>query len=128
MLASAPVMCFVPCTDLDRSHRFYAEVLGLTVEEATPFACVLRVGKGKTMVRLTLVDDFDPQDFTVLGWSVADIRQAVRELAERGVEFTTYDGMGQDSDGVWKAPNGDAVAWFTDPDGNTLSISQLTQH
>lgn len=127
MLASAPVMCFVPCTDLDRSQRFYAEVLGLTVEETTPFACVLRV-RGKTMVRLTLVDEFAPQDFTVLGWQVADIRQAVRELAGRGVEFSSYQGMGQDRDGVWKAPNGDTVAWFTDPDGNTLSLSQLTHH
>ena len=32
--------------------------------------------------------------------------------------------MNQDSDGVWTTPGGDQVAWFTDPDGHVLSLTQ----
>ncbi len=123
MLGSAPVMAFVPSTDLERSRRFYEQTLGLRVEEVTPFACVMRAGG--TIMRITKVDGLRPQPFTVLGWTVADIRHFVANLAALGVEFTRYAGMGQDSDGIWAAPGGDLIAWFTDPDGNTLSLTQL---
>jgi hypothetical protein len=63
--------------------------------------------------------------FTVLGWKVLDITTAVRDLAEAGVPFTRYDGMSQDEDGIWTAPSGDRVAWFADPDGNNLSLTQF---
>jgi predicted enzyme related to lactoylglutathione lyase len=62
--------------------------------------------------------------YTVLGWTVADIEAAVDELAGRGVTFNRYDGMGQDDRGIWTAPGGARIAWFKDPDGNTLSVSQ----
>src|SRR5580700_1565325 len=62
---------------------------------------------------------------TVLGWRVTDITAAVRGLAAKGVVFLRYEGMDQDSDGVWTAPGGDKVAWFTDPDGNVLSLTQF---
>jgi hypothetical protein len=78
-------------------------------------------------VRVTLVgDSFHVQPFTVLGWQVDDIHGAIRFLTERGVEFIRLDGMGmdQDADGVWMAPDGTRVAWFKDPDGNTLSLDQ----
>lgn len=127
MLASAAVIGFVPSTDLERSQLFYGEVLGFTVEETTPFACVLRAGRTRTMIRLTRVDQLSPQPFTVLGWQVPDIRRAVRSLVERGVEFTRYPGIAQDADGVWTTPNGDSVAWFSDPDGNTLSLTQFAR-
>ena len=77
------------------------------------------------MMRITKVDDLRPQPFTVLGWTVPEIRHFLRDLTTRGVKFTRYEGMGQDSDGVWAAPGGDLVAWFTDPDGNTLSLTQF---
>jgi catechol 2,3-dioxygenase-like lactoylglutathione lyase family enzyme len=123
MLDSVPVMAFVPSTGLDRSRRFYEGTLGLEVEEVTPFACVMRAGG--TMLRITKAGELRPQPFTILGWAVPDIRQAVRGLAARGVEFTRYQGMGQDGDGIWTAPGGDLIAWFTDPDGNTLSLTQF---
>ena len=66
-----------------------------------------------------------PQPFTVLGWTVADARVSVAALAARGVEPVRYEGMGQDDDGIWSAPGGARVAWFRDPDGNTLSITEL---
>jgi catechol 2,3-dioxygenase-like lactoylglutathione lyase family enzyme len=62
--------------------------------------------------------------YAVLGWVVPDIDEAVRGLQAAGVRFQRYDGMPQDDRGVWQAPNGARVAWFKDPDGNTLSITQ----
>jgi catechol 2,3-dioxygenase-like lactoylglutathione lyase family enzyme len=124
MLGSAPVIAFVPATDLDVSCDFYSGVLGLEVTEISPFACVLN-GSG-TMVRVTKVDQHRPQPFTVLGWAVTDIAVAVSELTSLGVTFTRYQGMEQDHLGVWATPGGDQIAWFRDPDGNVLSLTQFT--
>jgi predicted enzyme related to lactoylglutathione lyase len=123
MLDSAVLMAFVPSTDLDRARTFYHGVLGLAAEEINSYACVLR--SGGMMLRITKVDEFVPQPFTVLGWTVADVRQAVSGLAAKGVVFERFDGMDQDASGVWSTPGGDKVAWFKDPDGNTLSLTQF---
>ena len=61
----------------------------------------------------------------VLGWNVDDIAAAAEALRDRGVEFTIYEGMGQDALGIWTAPDGKTkVAFFADPDGNVLTLSQ----
>jgi predicted enzyme related to lactoylglutathione lyase len=122
-LGQAKIMAFVSSTDLDRARAFYEGVLGLTVEDINGFACVLR-GAGQ-MLRVTKVDGFTPQPFTVLGWEVADIGAAIVELTTRGVEFLRFDGMGQDGAGIWTAPGGGRIAWFHDPDGNILSLTQF---
>lgn len=123
MLGHASIVAFVPSTDLVRARAFYEGVLGLTVEDVNDFACVLR-GAG-TMLRVTLVESLTPQPFTVLGWDVDDIAGAVDKLVERGVAFTRYDGMGQDERQIWTAPSGGRIAWFADPDGNVLSLTQF---
>ncbi|MFE7798193.1 VOC family protein [Nocardia sp. NPDC057440] len=122
-LADAEVVAFVPSSDLTRSGKFFAEVLGLTIVEATLYAVVAR-GAGTT-VRITLVNELAPQPFTVLGWVVPDIGRAVAELTEHGVVFLRYEGMPQDAAGVWASPGGDKVAWFADPDGNVLSLTEF---
>jgi catechol 2,3-dioxygenase-like lactoylglutathione lyase family enzyme len=123
MLSSAKVIAFLPATDLERARHFFTATLGMTVDEVTPFACVLHMGA--TMVRVTKVDDLRPQPFTVFGWEVTDIGAAVAELTEAGVSFLHFAGMEQDGAGVWTTPGGDKVAWFHDPDGNTLSLTQF---
>ncbi|MFQ6327846.1 VOC family protein [Nocardia sp. CWNU-33] len=122
-LADAEVVAFVPSSDLTRSGKFFAEVLGLTIVEATLYAVVAR-GAGTT-VRITLVNELAPQPFTVLGWVVPDIGRAVADLTEHGVVFLRYQGMPQDVVGVWASPSGDKVAWFADPDGNVLSLTEF---
>ena len=123
VLGSALTVAFVPSTDLDRSRRFYEEVLGFSVAEQYPFAVVLHAGR--VTIRVTNVGhDFNAQPFTVLGWEVGDIRAEIAGLVERGVGFLRVGGVEQDGAGVWVAPDGTQIAWFKDPDGNTLSLAQ----
>ena len=123
MLKSSPLIAFVSTTDLDRARRFYEETLDLIFVEKSPFACVFDAYG--TMLRVTRADRVTPADYTVLGWQVADIGTAVDGLAARGVTLKRYDGMDQDSAGIWTTPGGDRVAWFCDPDGNTLSLTEF---
>ena len=91
--------------------------------ERTDFACVF--DSGGTMLRVTAVPAVAQPGYTVLGWRVPDITATVRELTGRGVTVLRFDGMAQDEDGIWTTPGGDRVAWFADPDGNTLSLTQF---
>jgi len=122
-LADAPIMAFVSAVDLDRARAFYEEVLGLAVEEVNDFACVMR--SGGTSLRVTRVESLASQPFTVLGWEVDDIESTVDGLVARGTIFERYDGMSQDERGIWTAPSGAKIAWFPDPDGNVLSLTQF---
>jgi predicted enzyme related to lactoylglutathione lyase len=121
MLANERLVAFIPVSDLSAGRPFYESILGLRVTEANPFAVVVEANG--TMVRLTQVPDLTPQAFTIAGWVVADIEATLDTLVARGVVFRHYDGMGQNDQGIWEAPGGDRVAWFSDPDGNTLSLS-----
>ena len=78
-----------------------------------------------TMLRVTAVAEVARPGYTVLGWRVTDIGATIADLRSRGVVFARYDGMDQDDQGVWTTPNGDRIAWFTDPDGNVLSLTQF---
>jgi catechol 2,3-dioxygenase-like lactoylglutathione lyase family enzyme len=124
MLASAPGIAFLPSTDLRRSRQFFEQHLGLSVETTNDYACVLSAGT--TVLRVTLVGHLSPQPFTVFGWQVADIGSIVNDLTARGISFLRYDGLEQGASGIWTTPAGDQVAWFADPDGNVLSLTQLT--
>ncbi len=121
MLAGVAFMGFIPVTDAAAARAFYCGTLGLPLIADTPFAVVVQAGA--TVVRLTPVPQHVPQGFTIAGWQVDDVTAAVQGLRAAGVECTRYDGMDQDELGIWTAPGGDQVAWFTDPDGNTLSVS-----
>jgi catechol 2,3-dioxygenase-like lactoylglutathione lyase family enzyme len=119
MLRDHELMPFVACTDLDRAQSFYGETLGLELLGRDQFACQFRG------LRVTLVDEPARAPYTVLGWRVDDVEARVRELAGRGVAFESYDGMDQDQLGIWTSPGGGRIAWFKDPDGNTLSLAQI---
>jgi catechol 2,3-dioxygenase-like lactoylglutathione lyase family enzyme len=123
MLESSEIIAFAPATDLGRARDFYEGILGLHLVEQDGFACVFDANG--TMLRVTAVSTVSNPGYTVLGWRVADIDAAVRAMAHKGVKFTRHEGMDQDPNGVWAAPGGDKVAWFTDPDGNNLSLTQF---
>ena len=121
---NSPV-AFIPTMKPEASRTFYEKTLGLHFESADQFAIVFRLGpQPGIMLRVTIVPQLTPQPFTIFGWQVDDILASVTELAAKGVEFTRYGFMEQDERGVWNAPGGTKVAWFHDPDGNTLSLSQ----
>jgi catechol 2,3-dioxygenase-like lactoylglutathione lyase family enzyme len=123
MLRGATYVAFIPVTDVPAATSFYADTLGLQVTDENPYAVVLDAAG--TMLRLTKVETLSPQPFTIAGWKVADMATSVASLRGRGVDFLRFDGMEQDETGVWVAPGGDCVAWFKDPDGNTLSITSF---
>ena len=126
VLADTPFIGFIPVRDLAAARAFYEGTLGLRVVDDTPFALVLDAGG--TMLRVTPVPGLAARDFTVAGWNVPDIGATVRALVSRRVRFARYDGMTQDELGIWTAPSGDQVAWFTDPDGNNLSLTTFATH
>jgi catechol 2,3-dioxygenase-like lactoylglutathione lyase family enzyme len=123
MLESSEVIAFAGSADLGRAQAFYERILGLPVIEQNDFACVFDANG--TMLRVTAVGEVARAGYTVLGWRVGDIAAMVRGLAPRGVQFLRYDGLDQDEDGIWTTPGGDKVAWFADPDGNVLSVTQF---
>lgn len=123
MLDSAKIMTFVPTRDPKMAKGFYQGVLGLRLVSEDSFAVVFDAHG--IMLRVTNVREFKPNPFTILGWEVPDIGKATADLRERGVSFERYDGMKQDSIGIWTSPDGAKIAWFKDPDGNVLSITEF---
>ena len=123
MLGSCDLVGFVPTTDLGRASAFYGDVLGLEPLGETPIALLFNANG--TLLRATLVENLTPAPFTILGWSVAAIEDVVRHLGEQGVAFERFPGIEQDELGIWTTPGGDRVAWFKDPDGNVLSLTQV---
>ena len=125
MLKSRPIVAFVATTDAKRAKAFYAKTLGLRLVSEDGFA--LAFDAGGTMLRVAIVQKLQPAGYTVLGWIVPDIAKAVADLVKRGVAFQRYEGMPQDDLGIWSSPSGARVAWFTDPEGNTLSLTELAR-
>lgn len=122
MLGQAAVVAFVATADADRARRFYEGVLGLTLREDSPFALVFEANG--VVLRVQKVPSITPAPYTALGWTVTDIRQSMTGLVRRGVVFERYAGLAQDELGIWSSPGGAQVAWFRDPDGNILSLTQ----
>jgi len=113
---------FVTATNGAEMKAFYTDKLGFRFVADDGFALVFDAHG--TMIRAAKMSKFTPQPFTVLGWEVNDIVRTVKELYSKGVKFEKFRGMPQDDDGIWTAPTGDKVAWFKDPSGNILSLSQ----
>lgn len=124
-LSKAKLVAFVATANADRAKTFYEQTLGLTLCEDSPFALVFDA-QG-VMLRIQKLPAVTPAPNTVLGWDVADIRATIRDLAERGAIFERYPRLAQDELGVWQSPAGALVAWFKDPDGNTLSLTEFTR-
>jgi catechol 2,3-dioxygenase-like lactoylglutathione lyase family enzyme len=123
MLGQADVIAFVATSNPERARAFYEGTLGLRLVSEDAFAIVFDTNG--VMLRVQKVESHTPQPYTVLGWAVSDVHAEVEELSRRGVVFERFEGMGQDESGVWTSPAGGQIAWFKDPDGNTLSLTQF---
>lgn len=123
MLGENDIIAFVPTADANQARDFYEKVLGLRFISDDGFAMVFAANG--TMIRIARTGRFTPQSFTILGWQVEDVRETVKSLTVKGVRFEKFPGLEQDETGIWPAPGGAAkVAWFKDPDGNLLSVSE----
>lgn len=120
---NSKIISFVATKDPARSLEFYAGTLGLKLVSDDPFALVFDANG--TMLRVQKVHELVPAKHTILGWEVTDIDAKAKELMKRGVHFERFEGLAQDESGVWTTPSGAKVAWFKDPDGNTLSLTQF---
>lgn len=120
---SYDIIAFVATSKPDAARTFYRDTLGLRLVSEDPFALVFDAHG--TMLRVTTVKELRPAGYTVLGWEVPDIAAAARRLQDAGVQLQRFPGLDQDEQGVWTSPSGAQIAWFKDPDGNTLSITQF---
>jgi catechol 2,3-dioxygenase-like lactoylglutathione lyase family enzyme len=123
MLNKSKLVCFAATTKPAEAKAFYGGILGLSLVEEGPFALVFDANG--TMLRVQKVQEIPPAAFTMLGWEVDDIRSTIEGLREKGVRFERYEGLPQDDLGVWTTPDGSKVAWFKDPDGSILSLTEF---
>jgi catechol 2,3-dioxygenase-like lactoylglutathione lyase family enzyme len=125
MLAQCDIIAFIATVQPEEAKVFYSQVLELPLIEDTPFALVFDAHG--TMLRIQKVETFTKAEYTALGWHVGDIDEAVEMLGKRGIRFDRYPGLPQDEQGIWTTPDGHKIAWFSDPDGNSLSLTELLQ-
>jgi len=123
MLGSEKLVAFVATREFGRAKEFYRDTLGLRLVSEEQFALVFDADG--TMLRIARVPELVTARHTVLGWHVRDIVSTAKQLREARVAMERYPGMQQDELGIWNSPSGARVAWFKDPDGNTLSITQF---
>jgi len=123
MLADKELKAFVPTIMPGKAKIFYRDILGLALLSEDEYA--LEFDANGVQLRVIIVPVLQPQGFTVLGWNVADISATIRSLNKKGVFCEIYGFMEQDELGTWTAPGGSKVAWFKDPDGNVLSLTEL---
>jgi catechol 2,3-dioxygenase-like lactoylglutathione lyase family enzyme len=124
LLKTSDIIAFVGVRDAGAARTFYRDTLGLTLVSEDRFALVFDANG--TMLRVTLVPEVRSANYTVLGWQVSDIVATAKLLNAAGVELQRYPGLNdRDELGIWTAPGGARIAWFKDPDGNVLSITQF---
>ncbi len=122
MLAEKKLKAFVPTIMPEKAKLFYQDILGLKLLSEDNYA--LEFDANGTLLRVIIVNQLKPHVFTVLGWNVDDISATIKSLNEKRIVCEKYDFLEQDDLGVWIAPGGAKVAWFKDPDGNVLSLTE----
>ncbi len=123
MLADKELKAFVATVKPAEAKKFYQNTLGLSLLSEDNYA--LEFNANGTLLRVTIVPGFIPYPFTVLGWNVEDISSVIKSLNGKEVICEKYGFLQQDSLGIWISPGGAKVAWFKDPDGNVLSLTEL---
>lgn len=122
MLSGKELKAFIPTVKPAEAKKFYQNILGLEFIYEDEYA--IEFNANGTLLRVTIVPELKPHPFTVLGWNVDDIFSIIKALNNKGVNFERYDFLKQDSLGIWNSPGGSLIAWFKDPDGNLLSLTQ----
>ena len=122
MLEDKKLKSFIPTIEPEKAKNFYTNVLGLKLLSEDQYG--MEFNSEGSLLRINVVNKLTPHPFTVLGWDVDDLPAMIISLVKAGVEFERYNFIEQDNLGIWTAPGGVKVAWFKDPDGNLLSLTQ----
>jgi catechol 2,3-dioxygenase-like lactoylglutathione lyase family enzyme len=122
MLADKELKAFVPTVMPDKAKSFYQDILGLKLLSEDNYA--LEFNANGVLLRVAIVPELKPHGFTVLGWNVPDISSVIKSLNSKGIVCEKYSFLNQDNLGIWASPGGSKVAWFRDPDGNILSLTE----
>ncbi len=122
MLTQPIITAFLPTVKPDQAKLFYMNTIGLQLVSEDDYALEFE-GSGVSL-RITVVPKLNPQPFTVLGFNISDIDIQVKLLIEKGVKFEMYPHFDQNDLGIWTAPSQARIAWFKDPDGNLLSLTE----
>jgi catechol 2,3-dioxygenase-like lactoylglutathione lyase family enzyme len=122
MLEDKKLKAFIPTIKPEKARNFYKNVLGLKLISEDQYG--MEFNTNGALLRVTTVNKLTPHPFTVMGWDVDDLPTLINSLTEAGVEFEQYDFLEQDNNGIWMAPGNVKVAWFKDPDGNLLSLTE----
>lgn len=122
MLADKKLKAFVPTLQPEKAKFFYRDILGLALLSEDEYA--LEFEANGTLLRVITVRELTPHEFTVLGWNVEDIASTIQSLNDKDIFCEQYKFLEQDPSGIWLSPGGSKVAWFKDPDGNVLSLTE----
>ncbi len=123
MLQDAKLIGFIATANPEAACAFYRDILGLKLLDESEHG--LAFMSGDQMLRIQKVGKFTPHPFTAAGWAVGDISATLAALQNSGVDPVMYDGLEQDEQGIWSPAPGVKIAWFRDPDGNTLSLTEF---
>ena len=123
MLANGMLKAFIPTVNPQEAILFYRDLLGFELMSEDDYA--MEFNANGTLLRVTIVDEFVPQPFTILGWNIENLVFTVRQFNNKNIYFEIFDFLEQDDLGIWNSPGGAKVAWFKDPDGNILSLTEL---
>jgi catechol 2,3-dioxygenase-like lactoylglutathione lyase family enzyme len=122
MLSDKTLKAFIPATDAGKAKAFYRDILGLELLSEDEYG--MDFDANASLFRISIVRQYNPQPFTIMGWNVPDIFSIIRLLNQRGIYCEIYPSLNQDKSGVWISPAETKVAWFKDPEGNILSVSE----
>ena len=122
MLSDKKLKAFVPTVKPDEAKLFYKDILGLKLLSEDNYA--LEFDANGTLLRIIIVQDLKPYPFTILGWNIDNIISLIKQLNDKDIFCEQYEFLEQDDLGIWTSPNGSKVAWFKDPDGNVLSLTE----
>jgi catechol 2,3-dioxygenase-like lactoylglutathione lyase family enzyme len=125
MAPPGDIIALIVTSQPDQARDFYEQKLGLPLVEDEQFALVFDVNG--IMLRVTKLETHSPAPFTVLGFDVVDISSEIFRLTTKGIIFEQFEGLEQDERGICTFSDGTQVAWFRDPDGNMLSLTEFGQ-
>jgi len=123
MLNDKKTYSTIPVTDLGAARRFYEETLGMQPEMVTEGGVMYGSGGSQFFVYPSRTR---PAGHTQMSWLVLDIKAEVAALKGKGVKFEHYDVPGLEMvDEIAHSGPDVWTAWFKDPDGNLLGLTQI---